>query len=585
MRKLWAQARKNEVEAGPEPTALSPDRLDETEALRATLARMRESADLIEADLSGLIGAATAASDEVREATVRARDAVAAIHDRSEALTHKAMSATENARQLAMATEEFAQSAEEIGGQVRRASEATDVAVASTAKASASVDGLRASMSEIDAVVTLIAKIAKQTNLLALNASIEAARAGEMGRGFAVVANEVKALSGETHKATEEIARRIAKLHADSEASIEAIGGIATSVEAFRPALASVSSAVEQQVATVRELARSAAESKAFVDDVARGAEEIDGEAANATAASQEADAACGRAQGAVGKLGSRFTVVLRQSDVGDRRRHDRWPVEIAATIVTAAGILPARTVDVSEGGMLLAVADPEAFQAGALFRAEVTGVGAVELRCVAVSSLGLHCEAVKMDGVARAALDALVAGQRRSEDARIARAQDAAARISRALEDAVQAGQVRLDALFATAYEPIAGSDPPQFTIPALPTLERILPDIQEPLLASDPAMVFCAAVDRNAYLPVHNKVYSQPQRPGETAWNTANCRNRRIFDDRAGLAAARNTRPFLVQAYARDMGGKTVMMKEVDAPIRVMNRHWGGFRTAYKM
>jgi methyl-accepting chemotaxis protein len=96
---------------------------------------------------------------------------------------------------------------------------------------------------------------------------------------------------------------------------------------------------------------------------------------------------------------------------------------------------------------------------------------------------------------------------------------------------------------------------------------------------------MVFCAAVDRNGYLPVHNLVFSKPQRPGDPVWNAANARNRRIFDDRAGLGAARNTRPFLVQAYHRDMGGGvTVLMKEIDAPILVRGRHWGGFRTAYK-
>ena len=52
------------------------------------------------------------------------------------------------------------------------------------------------------------------------------------------------------------------------------------------------------------------------------------------------------------------------------------------------------------------------------------------------------------------------------------------------------------------------------------------------------------------------------------------------------AGLAAGRNQRAYLIQTYARDMGnGNTVMMREIDVPIRVRGRHWGGFRTAYKL
>lgn len=107
----------------------------------------------------------------------------------------------------------------------------------------------------------------------------------------------------------------------------------------------------------------------------------------------------------------------------------------------------------------------------------------------------------------------------------------------------------------------------------------------LQEPMLAFDPRVVFCAAVDRNGYLPTHNMKFSQPQRPGQAAWNAAHARNRRIFDDRTGLAAARNTRPFLLQAYRRDMGGGQVaLMKDCSAPVTVRGRHWGAVRLAYR-
>ena len=96
---------------------------------------------------------------------------------------------------------------------------------------------------------------------------------------------------------------------------------------------------------------------------------------------------------------------------------------------------------------------------------------------------------------------------------------------------------------------------------------------------------IVFCAAVDENGYLPTHNNKFSQPQ-SGDPVWNNANCRNRRLFNDRTGLRAGQNTKPFFVQTYRRDMGGGSfVLMKDLSAPITVRGRHWGGLRLGYKI
>jgi methyl-accepting chemotaxis protein len=174
-------------------------------------------------------------------------------------------------------------------------------------------------------------------------------------------------------------------------------------------------------------------------------------------------------------------------------------------------------------------------------------------------------------------------AGASSRDDAFIARVQADAATIGALFEQALAAGEITMEALFSRDYRPIPGSDPVQVMALFTALTDRLLPPVQEAALDFDPKVVFCAAVDRNGYLPTHNRKFSQPQ--GEDpVWNAANCRNRRIFDDRVGLKAGRSSAPFLLQVYRRDMGGGNFrMMKDLSAPIRVKGRHWGGLRLAY--
>src|SRR3546814_3848874 len=108
---------------------------------------------------------------------------------------------------------------------------------------------------------------------------------------------------------------------------------------------------------------------------------------------------------------------------------------------------------------------------------------------------------------------------------------------------------------------------------------------DWSSDVCSSDLRVVFCACVDVNGYLPTHNLKVGEPQ-GSDPVWNAAHCRNRRIFNDRVGLAAGQNTESFLLQTYRRDMGGGSfVMMKDVSAPVVVAGKHWGGVRLAYKV
>ena len=156
---------------------------------------------------------------------------------------------------------------------------------------------------------------------------------------------------------------------------------------------------------------------------------------------------------------------------------------------------------------------------------------------------------------------------------------------IARRFEAALNAGEITEDALFSETYEPIPGTDPEQCMTPFVTLTDRLLPDLQEPMLEFDEKVVFCAAVDRNGFLPTHNIKFSKPP-TDDPVWNNGNCRNRRMFNDRTGLRAGQNTRPFFLQTYRRDMGGGNyVLMKDLSAPITVRGRHWGGLRLGYKI
>jgi methyl-accepting chemotaxis protein len=151
-------------------------------------------------------------------------------------------------------------------------------------------------------------------------------------------------------------------------------------------------------------------------------------------------------------------------------------------------------------------------------------------------------------------------------------------------LEEALAAGTVTPTDLFDASYQPIAGTNPAQFATRFNALADRLFPVVQEPMLAISPKVVFCMAADRNGYVSTHNRKHNVAQR-GDLAWDTANSRYRRIFNDRTGLASARNERPFLLQTYRRDMGGGNfVVMKEAAAPITVNGRHWGGLRLAFR-
>ena len=127
-----------------------------------------------------------------------------------------------------------------------------------TEKSISEIESLAAATQRIDGVLTLIQAIAEQTNLLALNATIEAARAGDAGRGFAVVAHEVKALAGQTAKATEEIGQNVGLIQSSTRNAVDAVREIGGAVREINDITSAIAGAVGQQDAATREISANA---------------------------------------------------------------------------------------------------------------------------------------------------------------------------------------------------------------------------------------------------------------------------------------------------------------------------------------
>jgi methyl-accepting chemotaxis protein len=542
----------------------------------------REILELLELELGAMIRQLERAATSVAGGAEATAATLADIRQRTDALTGRTNAAQSNASTFAHAADKFTQSAQGIGAQVREAGKLADEASAAAQEARANVDRLRESSAAIGNVVNLIAQIARQTTLLALNSTIEAARAGAAGRGFAVVATEVKALAVQTQGATEEISRKIDALQRDAAGSAEAVHRISQAIEAIRPVFDTVNGAVAEQNATTSEVSGSAANASDFIISVGESAAEIDA-ATKAAETHGENVASAGKAVTTFAqKLKSRCAVLLKQSEHDDRRKTERLPCHLK--FESARGVMP--VYEIAMDGVLIGGADAAKLAPQAIIDGSLEGVGACRLRVIEQSKSGARTQFVSPNAELREKVEDKLWSIHEENTELVTRAMEAGTALTRIFEQAVARGEVKINDLFDTDYAEIASTNPQQYRTKYLDWADRALPPFQEAFLAKEPRMAFCAMVDRNGFLPVHNKIYSHPQRPGDAAWNTANCRNRRVFNDPAGLAAARNLRSYLIQSYARDMGnGNTVMMREIDVPIRVQGRHWGGFRTAYKL
>ncbi|MET4273515.1 MULTISPECIES: methyl-accepting chemotaxis protein [unclassified Bradyrhizobium] len=275
-------------QAAVENSRLREEQLQkDQEAALAKRGALHQMAETVERETGRSVDTASAATQGVERAASSLSEIAKSLSTQSQAVAAASTQALGSSQTVSAAAEELSASIREIATQVARTSTVTKSAVAGREQARSTIQALAGSVKKIAEVSDLIGGIAGQTNLLALNATIEAARAGEAGRGFAVVAAEVKSLSDQTAKSTEEIARLIAEIQASTQAAVDAVETMGGHIVEIDGVATSVAAAMEEQDAATREITRSISESasaakevSAKIGDVSRAAASVNERAA-----------------------------------------------------------------------------------------------------------------------------------------------------------------------------------------------------------------------------------------------------------------------------------------------------------------
>ncbi|MCR9175520.1 MAG: methyl-accepting chemotaxis protein [Alphaproteobacteria bacterium] len=591
-RRLSAGDRKTEIshlirEAFEVVSASEGDTVDESAAERDRLLAMTGSLDR---EMTVTLSEVRHLVDTLAQLALRLDTASGEVSAATEQVSASADATRVSVNTVAGAAEELEASSQEITNQAQGASDQAATTKEDVDRAKQAMGRLNESAGAIGDVTDLIRRIAGQTRMLALNATIEAARAGEAGRGFAVVASEVKSLASDTENAILSVSERTGQISVATQEVDGALNGIVTSIEDLSSRSGAIAASAAEQRAATGEIARSANEASSETGQVAEQLGTVREVARVSTQTSERLSEISNRLAGDIGDLQRRIAIMMATTRSGDAEGTEgfggtRVPVGLEAQLRLEGQSSKGHVVDLSTMGALFHPGlgnDDVGGQHGTL---DSAAFGSVPVETIGGGGLGLH---LRFDTGQPEALAPVRAVMRRTQEADaplIELCRDGSAQLSRILTDAVANRRITEEDLFWELYEPIEGSNPQQFMTPFVALTDAEFPAIQEPIVKKAEGIVFCAAVDRNAFLPTHNTVYSKPQNPADPVWNTANCRNRRIFDDRAGLLAARNTTPHQVQAYVRDMGGgNTQVLKEIDCPIVVRDRIWGNLRLAYR-
>jgi len=150
---------------------------------------------------------------------------------------------------------------------------------------------------------------------------------------------------------------------------------------------------------------------------------------------------------------------------------------------------------------------------------------------------------------------------------------------VGKVLEEAIDNEVMSEREAFDTNYLEIQGFDPPKFHTQYDFYLDKAILSILDEFL-KDESVYYAIAVDRNGFVPTHNTRFQKPL-TGDKQKDREGNLTKRMFNDKVGLAAARNMVEGFFQSYKNESDWNTIW--DVSSPVFVNGKHWGNFRIGF--